>query len=202
MGRNRDNGGIAGVAQAAAALLWAVVIAGFVFYLANFDSFDQTFGSAGSAAVSILWLALFYTLYFAMPSMRSTRNEKRARFVVDPPPVEPVRSSPEGAELERIARVALADETAHRNMWSTLPGGPDVAPSVLSPIECDLNDWGFTYGVAWAAAKSQYPLESDERVAQRALEAAQAVFSDYCAGEEWSERLDHRRRAHEVSGNR
>ncbi len=189
MGRNRDNGEITGAAQAAAALLWAVAIAGFVFYLANFDSFDQTFGSAGSAAVSVLWLALFCTLYFAMPSMRSTQNE-------------PVSSSPEDAELERIARVALADETAHRNMWSTLPGGPDVAPSVLSPIECDLNDWGFTYGVAWAAAKSRYPLESDERIAQRALEAAQAVFSDYCAGEEWSERLDHRRRAHEASGNR
>jgi hypothetical protein len=196
MGRNRHNGEFTGAVQAAAAtVLWAAVVAGFVFYLANFDSFDQTFGSAGAAAVSVLWLALFCTLYFAMPSIRWTLDDVRA-------PVDPRGGSPEGAELERVARVALADETAHRNMWSTLPGGPDVAPSVLSPIECDLNDWGFTYGVAWAAAKSRYPLESDERIAQRALAAAQAVFSDYCAGEEWSERLDHRRRAHEASGHR
>ena len=183
MARDRHSTSITGVGQAGVALLWAIPIAGFVLYLANFDSFDQSFGGAGSTAASILWLAVFSTLYYAAPSMR------------------PAPAGEEG-ELEGVVRVALADETAHRQMSSLLPGGPGGESGVLSAIECDLNDWGFTYGVAWATAKRRHPGESGERVAERALEAAQRVFSDYCAGEDWSGDLGERRPARETPGSR
>jgi uncharacterized BrkB/YihY/UPF0761 family membrane protein len=270
--------------QLAAAALWAIAIVGFVFYLANFNSFDRTFGSTGSAVVSILWLALFSVLYYGTPSLsvdgfgpvmpglavalaawlatsaalalaasqldpfRSLGGAAalgmlalvwlwlsnaslllgsafdvelgRQQPEVPPEPQEAaalraplperpleaplegrlkaplkarlkarLEAAPDQIELERIVRVALADDAAHRGMWSTLPGGPDEVPAVLTGLECDLNDWGFAYGVAWAAAKTRYPFESDRRVAERALEAARTVFGEYCAGENWSERL-------------
>jgi membrane protein len=257
--------------QLAAAALWAIAIVGFVFYLANFNSFDQTFGNAGSAVVSILWLALFSILYYGTPSLSvdgfgpvlpglgvaltawlaicavlalaaslldpfssisgavalgvlalawlwlssyvlllgsafdvelgrrqpETRSETEAAAAPEAPPEAPPeaapRAAPEQAELERIVRIALVDDAAHRGMWSALPGGPDEVPSVLTGLECDLNDWGFAYGVAWAVAKRRYPFEPDREVAERALEAARTVFGEYCAGENWSERLAERR---------
>ena len=95
-------------------------------------------------------------------------------------------------ELEQIVRIALSDDAAHREMWSRLPGGPDGVPALLSEVECDLNDWGFAYGVAWAVAKARYPHEPDGVVAERALGAARAVFGEYCAGQGWPERLTNR----------
>ena len=50
----------------------------------------------------------------------------------------------------------------------------------MSDLELDLADWGFTYGVAWAAARAQDPHESDDAVAERALAAAEQVFRLYC----------------------
>jgi uncharacterized BrkB/YihY/UPF0761 family membrane protein len=255
--------------QLAAGTLWAVAIVGFLFYLGNFDSFDGSFGGAGSAVVSVLWLALFSVLYYGTPSLTvdgfgpvmpglaaalalflaasgvlalgaamldpySTVGGAAAVLALTgawlwasnfalvlgstvdvelgragaPTPVEsaperkreaevpprPLHTRPEEPELERIVRIALADDTAHRGMWSALPGAPEEVPSLLTGLECDLNDWGFAYGVAWAVAKTRYPFEPDTRVAERALEAARTVFGEYCAGENWSERLSDRRR--------
>jgi hypothetical protein len=87
-------------------------------------------------------------------------------------------------------------------MLGSVPSNPDGSPALLSPVECDLNDWGFTYGVAWAAAKQRHPDEPDERVAERALGAARSVFNDYCADEDWSGGLGERVRARETTGTR
>jgi hypothetical protein len=104
----------------------------------------------------------------------------------------PMTSGADQNELERIVRIALSDDTAHREMWSALPGGPDEVPALLTELECDLNDWGFAYGVAWAVAKARYPREPNRVVAERALGAAHAVFGEYCAGADWPERLTDR----------
>jgi hypothetical protein len=99
----------------------------------------------------------------------------------------------DAATLAQTVAAALGDEVAHRGMWSVLPGGASKAPAVLSDLECDLNDWGFAYGVAWAAAKARFPLEDESRIAERALEAATIVFREYCEETDWSERLAARR---------
>ena len=96
--------------------------------------------------------------------------------------------------------LALADDIAHRGVWSALPGGPR-APALLTELECDLNDWGFAYGVAWAIAKRLHPGEPDRRIAERALEAARAVFGQYTAGQDWSEPHERERRGEYPAGH-
>lgn len=91
--------------------------------------------------------------------------------------------------LARLVATALGDEIAHRGMWSVLPGGASEAPALLSDLECDLNDWGFAYGVAWAVARTRFPLAQEAEIAARALEAATIVFRDYCGGVDWPQRL-------------
>lgn len=43
---------------AVALTLWALVSRGFVFYLANFNSYNQIYGSIGAVAVLLMWLYL------------------------------------------------------------------------------------------------------------------------------------------------
>ena len=230
--------------------MWALVLGGFTFYLANFDSFDQTYGSIGTTIVSLMWLTLFSVLYYATPDLQvdglgafvpglavslggflaASAGFAACAATLDPfgtvygalalgvaglawlwlsnfvimlgvglnlvlnrpePAVEGSNATASGGELERLVRLALADDIAHRGMWSALPGGPQ-APALLTELECDLNDWGFAYGVAWAIAKRLHPGEPDRRIAERALEAARAVFGEYTAGQDWSEPLEER----------
>jgi hypothetical protein len=114
----------------------------------------------------------------------------------------PMTSGADQNELERIVRIALSDDAAHREMWSALPGGPEEVPALLTELESDLNDWGFAYGVAWAVAKARYPHEPDRVVAERALGAARTVFGEYCAGADWPERLTDRPIAHDEGSRR
>ncbi len=247
--------------QAIAGVLWALVLAGFTFYLANFGSIDETYGSLGATVVSLMWLILFSVLYYATPSLKVERFGAvvpglvlslagwlaiSAGFAVAASLIDPFSTTsgaltlvaivltwlwltnllilfgvklnlelgrrhqaiaeapvpavpPPAAELERMVRIALTDDAAHRGMWSALPGRPEEVPALLTEVECDLNDWGFAYGVAWAIARRKYPEESDRLVAKRALEAARTVFGEYCAGDEWSERLAQRELLREVS---
>jgi membrane protein len=180
--------------------LW-VAVAGFLFASAVLgaggaflEPFSSAYGAIAVAALVLLWLWATN----AAIVLGSAFNLALARYET-PPPVDTVRASPPRpgppsgeADIEQVVRAALADDTAHHGMWSVLPGSPHQVPELLSPVECDLNDWGFTYGVAWAAAKARYPFESDSRVADRALGAANKVFEEYCAGENWSERLRER----------
>ena len=240
--------------QAVAAALWALVLGGFVFYLANFDSFDQTYGSLGATVVSLMWLTLFSLLYYATPDLQVDNLGAfvpglavslggflaiSVGFAVSaarldpfgtvygavglgiaalawlwlsnvvillgvglnlvlnrrPEAVDASRATRAGGELERLVRAALEDDIAHRGVWSALPGGPR-APGRLTELECDLNDWGFAYGVAWAIAKRLHPDEPDRRIAERALETARAVFGQYTAGQD-----PEPRREPELAGN-
>jgi hypothetical protein len=170
--------------QGMLAAVWLAAVGGFALYLARFDSLDSAYGSGAVTAASLAWLTLFSVLYYALPSLRRE------------PAAAPVGARDPDAErgsIEQAVHAALADDVAHRGMWSALPCGPDAAPALLSDFECDLGDWGFAYGVAWAVAKRRNPSESDDQIAARALAAARAVFGEYCAGENWSQRLTTRR---------
>jgi uncharacterized membrane protein YdfJ with MMPL/SSD domain len=93
--------------------------------------------------------------------------------------------SAEGApgQLGRLTRdvsSALRDDAANDCMLSVVPDDHETA---LSDRELDLTDWGFAYGVAWARARERDPALPEEAIAREALQAAEAVFRDYTAGE-------------------
>jgi hypothetical protein len=144
--------------RAIAIALWALALAGFIFYIAKFDSIHEAYGSIGTTIVTLMWLILISALYYAIPSLKLERSG------------EP--------ELEQLVRSALEDGADHEGVWSARAGGLERITGEPTTIEYDLNDWGFAYGVAWAIAKRQYPSEPDREVAERALAAARKVFED------------------------
>jgi hypothetical protein len=85
---------------------------------------------------------------------------------------------------------ALRSDTANRAMRAGISRdrGAD-----LTDLELDLTDWGFTYGVAWAAAREREAGAPDDVVAREALGVAETVFHAYTDGADWTERLDDRR---------
>ncbi len=91
-------------------------------------------------------------------------------------------------ELVRVVGHALENDVPHDGMLSPI-ADPDEATARLSDLELDLADWGFTYGVAWAAARAQDPQEDDDSVAERALGAAREVFRLYCGQEGWDDHI-------------
>jgi uncharacterized BrkB/YihY/UPF0761 family membrane protein len=242
-----------------AVALWALALAGFVYYIANFGSIDETYGSIGTTIVTFMWLILFSVLYYAIPSLKLERTGAAvpglalslaawlvlsATFAVAaalldpfetvggavalgfvalawlwlanvvtmagirldrelirrPEPVPQLAVPAPAAELERLVRIALEDDAAHRGVWSARAGGLEAIPGEPTEIECDLNDWGFAYGVAWAIAKRQYPAEPDREVAERALAAARTVFGEHRGDRQLSRRLADRELAGDTSG--
>jgi hypothetical protein len=185
-GYNHDDAGA--LARWSAVPVWAVSLAGFGYYVATFGSFADNYGTQWAAALSLLWLALFVMLHRTMPlrqpgARREAPDEGRA-------PTE----SPEPL-TEMVAR-ALTDDAAQDGVLSVMPPARDTSPGgVLTPLEQDLADWGYTYGVAWANARARYPDESDEVVAQRALAAAREVFAQYMGDANWSDGIARERQA-------
>ena len=89
---------------------------------------------------------------------------------------------PAAEPLAEEVSAALQDDAANDCMVSALDGRREAA---LSERELDVADWGFAYGVAWARARERGSAEPDQ-VAREALQAAQAVFSSYAAGSDWT----------------
>jgi hypothetical protein len=85
--------------------------------------------------------------------------------------------------LAEEVSAALQDDAANDCMVSALDGRREPA---LSERELDVADWGFAYGVAWARVRERGPAEQPDQVAREALQAAQAVFSSYAAGSDWT----------------
>jgi len=162
------------------------VLAGFIFYLANFGSIDETYGSIGTTVFTFMWLILFSILYYAIPSLKLKRFGVAART-----------SEP---ELEQLVRSALEGHAAQEGVWSARAGGAEQITAEPTAAECDLNDWGFAYGVAWAIAKRQYPSKADKEVAERALAAARTVFREHRDGRRAPRRLADRALAGDTSG--
>jgi hypothetical protein len=194
---SRLRGRITSPGQPAAIAAWAVVLAGLAFYVVNFGSIDDTYGGLGTAALSLLWLTMLGVLYYLTPSLRRSalpRAGRRARAHVVEPQADGVTAmsgDPTPTDLARIVTLALGNDAAHESMSSALADDPAEVPQLLSELECDLIDWGFTYGVAWAAARTRYPLESDGQIAVRALAIAKEVFRQYRGEDDWAKRMPH-----------
>jgi uncharacterized BrkB/YihY/UPF0761 family membrane protein len=192
---------------------WLSASAGLAASVAVFDPFDSLYGTLGlvPAALAWLWASNLAVLFGAVLNLELDR-----RLPSSPPPAiepqTPLKPDPGGRPSKHVVEtptertapvardltatdvaIALRNDTAHRAMCKILPGEPLEMCALLSELECDLNDWGFAYGVAWAVAKSRYPLESDHEVAARALAAAKIVFREYCSGDDWAKRLAERR---------
>jgi hypothetical protein len=85
---------------------------------------------------------------------------------------------------------------------SVMPPAPGTLPGgLLTDLERDVADWGYTYGVAWATARAQYPDESDEEIAQRALKIARTVFAEYMGDAAWPERIARERDIERVTAS-
>jgi len=188
------------VVAVATALLGAALVA---VAIAGSDPLASPGGALGALLLVVLWVAACNVALLHGVRLNLTVDGRDSvappewRHVVEPGDGMSSSSTddPDAAALAQMVAVALGDEIAHRGMWSVLPGGASEAPAVLSDLECDLNDWGFAYGVAWAVAKARFPLDDEDQTAERALEAATIVFRDYCGGADWSQRLATRREA-------
>jgi hypothetical protein len=86
---------------------------------------------------------------------------------------------------------ALRSDAANQAMQAGISPDRDAE---LTDLELDLTDWGFAYGVAWAAARERDPDAPEEVIAREALGVAETVFRDYTDGVDWTERLGDRRR--------
>lgn len=159
--------------QVAAAVAWCVAIAGFVVYLANVDSFRDTYGSVGTGAVLLMWLTLFSLLHYATPDFHISALGGSA-----PPPAGAATArSPIADRVDLVVApsAALRNATAQGRMMSVL----GARAGGLSDREIEMMDWGFAFGVAWAVARGQDPAAPEELVSMRALDATQAVYDAY-----------------------
>jgi membrane protein len=63
---------------AAAALLWIVASVGFTVYVANFNSYDKTYGSLGGVVILLTWLYLS-ALMVLLGAVINAQSEKQTR---------------------------------------------------------------------------------------------------------------------------
>ena len=177
-----------GAGAALSAVTWLLVNTALAVCIANFDSLGDTGGTVLTTAVFIggLWVSNVVVLLGvrvnALSIARATGEED---LVPDVSPT-PVHIHDE-ALVQAVSR-ALRNDVAHGQMLTPLAADAEEAAH-MSDLELDLGDWGFTYGVAWAEARAQDPLEPDESVAARALAAARQVFRLYCGEDGWEERV-------------
>jgi hypothetical protein len=173
--------------------VWAISLAGFAYYVVSFGSFADNYGSAWAAALSLLWVSLFVMLQRSMPlKPLKPRSVSQADPAAAAEPVwEPVELPSKPDEpLAAVVATALEDDAAQEGVLGVMPsaaGSP--AGGVLTDLERDIADWGFTYGVAWANARERFPDEPADVIAERALAVAREVFAQYMGDAEWAERI-------------
>ena len=86
---------------------------------------------------------------------------------------------------------ALQNDVAHDGMLSPIADAEEETAR-MSDLELDLADWGFTYGVAWAAARAQDPQER-RRLGRRARAAPRPARCSACTAGRRAGRIDIRR---------
>ena len=178
------NGDLGNLARWSALPVWGFALAGFGYYLATFGSFADNYGTGWAAGLSLLWITLFVMLHRTMPLWTRSATRTASPAETEPPP------DPERQELVDVVASALEDDAAQDGVLRVMPPAPGTPPGgLLTPLERDVADWGYTYGVAWAGARARYPDESDEVVAERALAVAREVFAGYMGDPGWSERI-------------
>ena len=82
-----------------ATLLWIVASAGFTIYVANFNSFDKTYGSLGAVVILLTWLYLS-ALMVLLGAVINAQSERQTR-----------KDSTEGAPQQMGRRDARAADT-------------------------------------------------------------------------------------------
>lgn len=103
-----------------ALLIWAAASTGFAFYVANFGSYNKTYGSVAGAVIALLWLYLTNVALMFGAELDAARDaRKAAQHAAQPPPalVEPVR----------VDVSELTGQFPHK------PGGPVYGP-VEQPV--------------------------------------------------------------------
>ena len=159
-----------------AVMLWGGALGGFVVFLVELRSFQDTYGGLGTALLLVLWLTLFSLLFYAAPRLGSGPRRRRPTAAAPAAsPAAPGAAIGERVDLVVVPSAALRNSDAQGRMMSAL--GPRAAG--LAEHEMDMMDWGFAYGVAWAVARSQDPSACDEVVSERALQVTQAVYEAY-----------------------
>jgi uncharacterized BrkB/YihY/UPF0761 family membrane protein len=169
-----------GAGAALSAATWLASCGALALCVAAVDSLHTAYAAiaAGIVGAAGLWATNLAVLTGAKV------NAGGFARTAHPLPVEATNgaASRDPLELVHIVGRALENDVAHVGLLRPLLDGGQAAR--LSDFELDLSDWGFTYGVAWAAARAQDPAEPDHSVAARALEAAEDVFRMYCSGSE------------------
>lgn len=102
-----------------ALLIWAVLSTGFAFYVANFSSYDRTYGSVAAVIIALLWLWLTNVALLFGAELDAVRD---ARIAAAPPKV----TSPTGKVV-----------TEEDGMFPHLPGTPVYGPQVQPVPEED-----------------------------------------------------------------
>lgn len=80
-----------------AILVWAVASAGFAYYVANFDSYNKTYGSVAGVIIALVWLWLTNIALLFGAEIDAERERRR---VAGPPDDEPVAPPPVVAPVE------------------------------------------------------------------------------------------------------
>ncbi|RNL61252.1 YihY/virulence factor BrkB family protein [Nocardioides marmoriginsengisoli] len=94
-----------------ALLIWAVVSTGFAFYVANFSSYNKTYGSVAGAIVFLLWLWLTNLALLYGAEVDAARD---ARIAAEPEP--------------ESGRLVEARSLATPGMFPHKPGNPVYGP--------------------------------------------------------------------------
>ena len=104
-----------------AAMLWLVASAGFSWYVANFDSYNETYGSLGAVIVLLMWLYVSaYVVVFG--AVMNTEMERQT-----------VQDSTTGQPRPLGARGAHAADTVGPSAEELKQGGSDEPPRAQAP---------------------------------------------------------------------
>ena len=183
-----------GAGAGLSAVAWLAANGVLAVCIANLDSLG---GGLATLAVGIvflatLWVANVVVLLGVRLNALGNLWSDAAPAATPTPPPRPARAprarpATRAEDLVRVVGTALQNDVAHDGLLSPLAPADETAR--MSDLELDLADWGFTYGVAWAAARAQDPQESDELVAERAVAAAREVFRLYCGQQGWEDQI-------------
>lgn len=109
-----------------ALLIWAAASTGFAFYVANFASYNKTYGSVAGAIIALLWIYLTnMALMFGaeLDAAREARNAERA--------AEPVVE--DGLDASRLDELVVLRRAASIGQFPHKPGTPVYGP-VEQPV--------------------------------------------------------------------
>jgi len=91
-----------------AILIWAAATAGFAFYVANFSSYNKTYGSVAGAIIALIWLWLTNAALLFGAEIDAERERRVGRS--EEADLEPIAGR-SGARSEQVWPESVADDT-------------------------------------------------------------------------------------------